>query len=246
MEGKIAILSDVHANSWALESVVEDIRKRSPDYVLNLGDSLYGPLDPRGTFKLLQEIEAVSVSGNEDRLIVENLNNRRASGTLRFVLQQLEVDAKWWLRSLPPNYTINDMIYMCHGTPFSDSEYLIEEIECNRLVNKGPERATGLTGMIGQRIVLCGHSHLPGIIETGSKVVINPGSVGCPAYEDDHPRYHRVENFSPKARYCVIAISAAGIVVDHIALDYDYKAAASQASLNGQPDWAKWLITGCV
>lgn len=41
---RIAVLSDIHANSWALESVIADIRQRRADYLLNLGDTLYGPL----------------------------------------------------------------------------------------------------------------------------------------------------------------------------------------------------------
>lgn len=45
----LAILADVHANRWALDAVLDDIDRRGVDRLVNLGDSLYGPLDPAGT-----------------------------------------------------------------------------------------------------------------------------------------------------------------------------------------------------
>ena len=43
---KIALISDIHGNTWALEAVVDDLDSRGIQTVLNLGDSVYGPLDP--------------------------------------------------------------------------------------------------------------------------------------------------------------------------------------------------------
>ena len=50
---KIAFLSDIHGNSWALKAVLNDIKQRGITEIYDLGDSLYGPLDPKGTFHLL-------------------------------------------------------------------------------------------------------------------------------------------------------------------------------------------------
>ncbi|SDD65802.1 Calcineurin-like phosphoesterase superfamily domain-containing protein [Priestia aryabhattai B8W22] len=57
LKQKIAIISDIHGNSLALEAVLSDISRRGINTIFNLGDSLYGPLDPLGTFKLLMEHE---------------------------------------------------------------------------------------------------------------------------------------------------------------------------------------------
>ena len=40
---------------------------------------------------------------------------------------------------------------------------------------------------VASRFVLCAHSHIPGAATTGDKMIINPGSVGLPAYEDPSP-----------------------------------------------------------
>ncbi len=40
---RIAVLSDIHSNDYALEAVLTDVRKRGVDITVNLGDILYGP-----------------------------------------------------------------------------------------------------------------------------------------------------------------------------------------------------------
>lgn len=61
MEKKIAVLSDIHGNSWALEEVIKDIEKRGIKNIIDLGDSIYGPLDPMGTYKLLTQNKINSI-----------------------------------------------------------------------------------------------------------------------------------------------------------------------------------------
>ena len=46
---QFAVLYDIHANIWALEAVLADIAKRGPSQLINLGDTLYGPLEPQAT-----------------------------------------------------------------------------------------------------------------------------------------------------------------------------------------------------
>ena len=46
---RIAVVSDIHGNLPALQAVVADIARRGVDSVVNLGDSLSGPLLPRET-----------------------------------------------------------------------------------------------------------------------------------------------------------------------------------------------------
>lgn len=49
MHKSIAVISDIHSNRLALEAVLQDISERQVDIVVNLGDSLFGPVDPLGT-----------------------------------------------------------------------------------------------------------------------------------------------------------------------------------------------------
>jgi len=74
-EKKIAVISDIHGNSIALREVFRDIGSRDVDTIINLGDSLYGPLDPKGTFELLESNNLISISENQDRIILETLDH---------------------------------------------------------------------------------------------------------------------------------------------------------------------------
>jgi hypothetical protein len=93
--------------------------------------------------------------------------------------------------------------------------------------------------------ILCGHDHLPGSRELpDGRVIVNPGSVGLQAYEDDTPWPHAVATGSPHARFAVITRLSGDWRVAHIRLEYDWKVAAHVATNNGRDDWAHWLRTG--
>ncbi|EJR50417.1 hypothetical protein TU49_06790 [Bacillus cereus] len=66
---KIAIISDVHGNSHALQAVLKDLERRKVEMIINLGDSVYGPLDPLGTIEILMKNEMVHIKGNCDRML---------------------------------------------------------------------------------------------------------------------------------------------------------------------------------
>ncbi|WP_036640138.1 metallophosphoesterase family protein, partial [Paenibacillus durus] len=61
----IAVISDIHSNAPALEAVLQDIDRSGADLIVNLGDSLFGPVDPLGTARLLrQRDDIVNTMGN--------------------------------------------------------------------------------------------------------------------------------------------------------------------------------------
>jgi len=240
---KIAVLSDIHGNSWALESVLEDIRQKGVTRIYDLGDSLYGPLDPQGTFELIIRNGIKSLSGNEDRLIVENLDAGVMNQTLNFILSELSINAIDWLKGLPQSRQTDNEIYLCHGAPGIDTEYLIEKLNTEFVGIKDLKKLDELLNGINERIVFCGHSHCQRFVETGRKIIINPGSVGCPAFDDDLPVPHKMENFSPMARYCIFE-TGKNIKIDQMAVSYDFEKAAKRAEENNRYDWAKWIRTG--
>ena len=97
------------------------------------------------------------------------------------------------------------------------------------------------------RIVLCGHSHRGELIRLpGGPVIFNPGSIGCPAYDDETPPAHVSEQGSAHARYGIVTLGEAGNpdCFEAIAVDYDHEAAARQAEQAGRPEWAYALRTG--
>ena len=95
------------------------------------------------------------------------------------------------------------------------------------------------------RVVLCGHSHQQHFIQLpDGPTILNPGSVGCPSYDDPGNDPHVSEVGSPHARYAILDINEDQVSADMIAITYDWKAAVARAESNGRHDWANGLRTG--
>jgi predicted phosphodiesterase len=154
---RIAVISDIHGNLPALEAVAADFASRAVDEVVNLGDSLSGPLMPRETAAYLMDRLWRHIAGNHDR-------------------QLIRCDPR-------------DMI-------------------------------------------------------PSDQLVVNPGSVGLQAYDDDSPEYHLIETGSPEARYALIERIGESWSVEFVAVAYDYESVVALARRNGRPDWAAALASG--
>jgi 3',5'-cyclic AMP phosphodiesterase CpdA len=152
-----------------------------------------------------------------------------------------------WLRSLPPAFTFGDDVLLCHGTPASDETYLLETVTPQGARLADSDEIAGRLGAATASLILCGHSHVPRVVQVpDGRLVVNPGSVGLAAYDDDLPHPHKMEAGSPHARYAVVAGSRDGWTADLIAVGYDWHAAADRARRNGRPDRARWIETGRV
>ena len=74
--------------------------------------------------------------------------------------------------------------------------------------------------------------------------IVNPGSVGLPAYDDVHPYKHHIETGSPHARYAIAEQTATGWQVDLCCVTYHFESMAKLAESRQRPDWAIALRTG--
>jgi predicted phosphodiesterase len=241
---QFAILSDIHANIWALEAVMADIARRGPSQLINLGDSLYGPLEPQATAACLMQLPIVSILGNQDRMLLEK-TAQPISPSLAYVLNDLALNSLDWLAAQPATCIVAGELFLCHGTPSSDQTYLLESMSLSGGFLQETDAIQAQVGPLEQAVVLCGHSHIPRILQLpAGPLVINPGSVGLPAYSDDLPVAHKMETGSPHARYAMVSKSAAGWTVEQIVVPYDWNKAAQKARRLGQDEWGAWLETG--
>ncbi|WP_270394149.1 metallophosphoesterase family protein [Bacillus paranthracis] len=241
---KIAIISDVHGNSHALKAVLEDIKHRKAEMIINLGDSLYGPLDPLGTIEILMKNEMIHIKGNCDRMLWEPIQGQ--SATLTFVQNQLTENHIDWLQQHPSQYIVDDILF-CHGTPTSDEVYLLEEMDENGAVLKSEKNIMNQLQNIEQKIIVCGHTHIPRVVYLANgKIIINPGSVGLPAYKDELPIVHKMESGTPHAKYVVIEKVSGEWIIEQISVSYNWEEAARLAVQQERYDWAQALKTGKI
>ena len=238
---RIAVISDVHGNVRALETVLADIARRAPDVTVNLGDCVTSPLWPRETFELLEMLSLPTVRGNHDRVLGEPAEAWRIPSVM-FTRAALSERQRNDLASLPPSVPVTDGVLAIHGTPASDTRYLLEDKVDNRLTLVTADTLGERLGDIGADLVLCGHSHHQHCaMDRTGRLVLNPGSVGCPRYSDNDDRLLN-EAGSPHARYAVATRGRSGWSVELIALEYDWSEVARRASENGRPDWAAGFL----
>lgn len=243
---KFAILSDIHGNVWALEAILNDAKQRDISQFINLGDSLYGPLKPLETYKLLRTLQAITVQGNEDREVYE-YGPDNAHPTLTYVVKELGDEPVQWLRSQPKTALISEEIFACHGIPNNDCIYLLEDTVHGFPTVRDEASILNYLNGIHYPVILCGHSHIPRVVQLSSgQLVVNPGSVGWPAYDDDIPNYHAMENYSPLACYTILKKHKDAWQASLLKIPYDVDLAVAQARRQGREDWAYWLKTGRV
>jgi predicted phosphodiesterase len=242
---RFAVIADVHGNALALEAVLADIDGQGIRDILNLGDHLSGPLEAARTADLLMARNLPSVAGNHDRYLID-----RPVGDMHDwetdAYRQLSPAHLDWLRGQPFSLAWRDVAYLCHATPADDNRYWLQTVSPDGIVHAAAYDAiAGLAQAIPLPVLLCGHSHLPGTVRLDDgRLIVNPGSVGCPAYDDDLPVYHRVETGSPFASYAIVGEGAAGWEATFRLVGYDHLAMARLAAERGRHDWARALSTG--
>jgi predicted phosphodiesterase len=238
----LAIIADIHGNRWALEAVLHDIDRRGIQQIVNLGDHLTGPLDPAGTADLLIERGMLSVCGNDDRVLFSPAEE--LSSTQRYTRDQLTEAHLNWLRTFPATAVVADELFVCHGDLF-DSPYLLEQVEASGVSLRSTREIETSVSAIAQPVILCGHSHLPRTVSLPQgKLIVNPGSVGLPAYTMETPVPYAMESGSPHARYALLSREFHSWQVEQVQVPYDWEYAAEVARGNQRSDWAEWLTTG--
>ena len=243
---KLAVISDIHSNVYALQAVLDDISKRGADRIINLGDTLYGPMAPKATYDLLASYDVVSICGNQDRMLFQVASEEYvANSTLRFVLNDLGETPVEWLKTLPFDYQVSNEIYACHGSPTNDLTYLLEDISGGDVRVRADDEIVRMLSGQSSSVILCGHTHLPRVVELSSgQLVINAGSVGLPAYTDDQPVVHSMETFSSHASYTMLEAYSAGWNVQQLKVAYEVQDAVAAAAKQGRFDWVHYLATG--
>ena len=244
---KLALIADVHGNLAALEAVVADIRRRGVDEIFNLGDTCSGPLLPLETTQLVMSEGWLSIAGNHERqLVTVPAEEQGASDS--YSLAQLTSRELDWMRSLPKVARPAPGVFLCHGTPGSDLEYFLETVEPQiRTVRQASSQEVEdrLAGE-SAALVACGHTHLPRCVRSRQgQLIVNPGSVGLPAYDATSPSPHVLGTGSPDARYAIVEKSPSGEwLATLIAVAYNHRAMAELAKKRQRPDWEEALLTG--
>jgi predicted phosphodiesterase len=177
---RIAVLSDIHSNYFALRAVLEEVRSAECDAVINLGDTFgYYPWADQ-TCEMLAPLDPIAVKGNHDALVAATVPPHPlpaywdAAMHNRQLLDRASSGAVESIRALPEFRTIQFSrvtASLFHGTP--------DEPVMGRYYPDDRREHAWLPS--ADNVVLLGHTHYPLSIHTrGGGLVANPGSVGQP------------------------------------------------------------------
>jgi putative phosphoesterase len=243
---KIAALSDIHGNLFALDSVLADIDRRGVDLIVNLGDLLSGPLLPRETADRLMALQLPTVRGNHERQVL-SMDPGAMGASDRYAFDTITAPQRAWLAALPEVLRLTHEVFLCHATPQNDVDCYLEDLVDGELRPAPLLRIEARTETCDASLIFCGHTHIPRLSRLASgQVIVNPGSVGIQAYEGHHPGPHTVEIGSPHARYAIAERLQGAWTVELVAVPYDWDTASRLAQQRQRPDWVRALRTGFV
>lgn len=201
---RFLILSDIHANVDALDTVLAAAPRTTWDRVLVLGDLVGYGAEPNAVIERVIALDPLAViRGNHDkaacRLADASDFNHVARTAALWTAQTLTPENRMYLERLPPGpRTIDDSLEICHGSPFDEDHYVFDPHDASRALDAA-----------SRPVCLFGHTHLPIIYrrdKTGdagfvphmddeelqvpfdaeARYLVNPGSVGQP--RDGDPR----------------------------------------------------------
>jgi putative phosphoesterase len=225
---KVAVLSDIHANLHALETVIEDANERGAQLFLNAGDSVGFDAFPNEVINCLYQKNMINVSGNFDSAIFKDSTkgNTAKKVAVDFAKKELTKQCKSYLNSFPTEVTIEmggKKVLMTHASPKSQTEHLTHDTPTARLKQISADTAADL--------IIVGHSHDQFHKQIDGVSFVNPGSVGHPGDGNPQTAYAML-NFNP-------------FKVDLIRLNYPIEEEATALRKKGLPEsFAQMLLRG--
>jgi len=244
---RFAAIADIHGNVDALAAVLADIDAQDISDIVNLGDVVSGPLAAAETLDLLMPLGLVTVRGNHDRYLCDRAPETMGSWE-RDIHHELGAAHLSWLAALPPAAVWRDDVFLCHGTPASDETYWLETVQGDGAVSLAPRAAIEQQAQtVAQPLMLCGHSHLARAVRLADgRLIVNPGSVGSPAYRDIAPVRHVVQTGTPAACYAVLTRHGEDWQVSFRQVPYGAGRMIALAQSRGRGDWVKALRDGWI
>ena len=157
------ILSDIHANIDALETVLAAAPADTWDRVIVLGDLVGYGAEPNAVIDRILALDPLMViRGNHDKAACGiddgSSFNTVARTAAHWTLGALTPANREYLRLLPQGpVVIDERIEICHGAPFDEDHYIFDADDATRALDTDT-----------RPLCLFGHTHLPVIFPARS------------------------------------------------------------------------------
>jgi predicted phosphodiesterase len=188
---RVAVLSDIHGFSIALDRVLADIEKEpNIDQIVIAGDLCEGGPDPAGVLNRIATLDAIVLQGNTDRDIG---NNARESNGAKYTMDQIGEDGRRYLRELPFSKRISppggvapaDDLLVVHANPFDQDRHIRPDA--------GPQELQELIGDTQASVIAFGHLHIAYVRNLLRYTLIDVSAVGNPKDNDLRSKWGLIE-----------------------------------------------------
>lgn len=225
---RIAILSDIHGNKFALEAVLEDLsRKPAVDQIVIAGDlCLNGPC-PQQVLDMVQGLRCPVIQGNVDRDVALSITKKgtKKHGIAQWTREQIGKAGINYLASLPTSHLVTNPegsdLLVVHANPLNLEDAIFPATPDDML-----EHLLGnLQPTIGA--LAFGHYHVAYIRHWHHLLLCNVGSCGLPRDGD------------LRASYGILTWQENTWQAEICRVEYDVNAVVQQLKKSGMPSAEK-------
>ncbi len=211
---KIAVISDIHGNSHALEAVLDEIDASDCQELWCLGDLVGYGARPDACVELARRHASVCLAGNHDLgvcgvLALEQFS-RGAALAARWTQETIAPETREYLESLQPS-NLEEVVGLYHASPRDPVwEYVLSPLQAELCLDSQTHRVA----LIGHSHVALSFCRVPGEPATGEtqeageeldlsegEWLINPGSVGQPRDGDSRAAWLELDAAGWRAVY---------------------------------------------
>ena len=179
---RLALISDIHGNLTALQTVLEDIRRERIDSIICLGDVATNGPHPKQVIAELQRLGCPCILGNHESAVLD------PDAALRYQIAPTLIESLHWtrdqlaqseldyLRAFKPTISValgdSTQLLCFHASPLSNTDLLLAMTPVEDLA----EMLAGCDA----KFFAGGHTHIQMLRQYDGLLIINPGSVGQP------------------------------------------------------------------
>lgn len=245
---RIALVSDIHGNTVALNAVLDEIALSRIDVIVCLGDLAANGPDPAGAVDRIAELGCQVAMGNTDTDMVDVPDWWRdpaAAGAPEsahpiaeiglWCAAQLTDEHRRFLAGLPGIVGVDlgeaGRFLGFHGSPRSATDII------TNTTPPDDELGEMLNGA-DQAVLAGGHTHVPMVRRHHTQTIINPGSVGLPfaAYG-----YAGQVPVLDHAAYALLTIDGPAMSIELRQVRVDKDTLSRHVEASGMPHGAWWL-----
>ena len=236
---RIALISDIHGNYIALQTVLADIARQDVNQIVCLGDVAANGPQPVPVVRRVRELGCPVVRGNTDEWFLvpqtydpNSEKERRLMAVLDWEMQQFSSADLEFMCAFQPRVQIpleRDQTLLCfHGSPQSNTDVILATTPDDELQSRlGDFRAAVMAG---------GHTHQQMLRRFREARVVNPGSVGMPMERDALGQLHR----PPWGEYAIVDSRGENIAIEFRRVALDVSAIVRHARESGMPHGEVW------